>query len=71
MIRQSTTGQYCIHKTKVLQMEGMWLLCLIILQIIKLVCMTTWQMSIVHNRHGFFEKSIDYSDLNTTRNDRS
>ena len=52
-------------------MEGNWLICLLTLQFLKLIGMTIWHMMIAEQRHGFFEKSIDYSDLSTTRNDKS
>lgn len=46
MIRQSTSGQYCIHKTKVLHMEGTWLLCLLLVQVFKLGLLTVWHLAI-------------------------
>ena len=55
-----STTQYCIHETKALYLEGIWLSLLIILQLIKIVTLSVWDFKLSRNRVGYYSNIMSY-----------
>ena len=61
LIMVSATGKYCIHEVGLLESEGRWLFWLIIVQVCKLVFLSSWHVLLNKKKQSFFSNQFDTS----------
>jgi hypothetical protein len=66
MIRNSSTGDYCINETGVLHEEGAWLKWLILVQVFKIVMLSIWHVLLNRKKQSFFSDQFDTTFFDRT-----
>ena len=66
LVRCSKTGRYCVHEEGSLKEEGVWLACLVFLQLFKVALMSVWHIVLNRKKKSFFSDQFDTTFFDQT-----